>query len=277
MNIKSYIIKNPNNNFKQISTYFSENYPNVIHLYLRGRWYKVYNEDAKIISKVMNYKLFYNLYKEECCGFPDYAINKVQKYLESKQISFNIINISGNSYELHDFEEENKYNIYKSKAKETSTITSNIEIDININSKNDKQSKNIHSSSSNYKSSNYKVVEVGDTIIIININTNEKEKYTIMPTYRTAKPIGIYRGKKNFGVIKSKPILITDNDVDAGEIISESPFAKALLGKKENEIVILKDENGKECEYKILSIIRKSHEYAYDSFKFFNAMKQPCI
>ncbi|MBQ5475260.1 MAG: hypothetical protein IIT65_11340, partial [Lachnospiraceae bacterium] len=52
-------------NLNNIRYYFLDNYPKTIHLFLIGSWYKIYNDEAEIISYIFNYKLFDVLYKPE--------------------------------------------------------------------------------------------------------------------------------------------------------------------------------------------------------------------
>lgn len=223
MKITKHTIKITNDSFKQKRKYFSDNYPHTIHLYLLHGWYKVYNEDAQIISDLLHYKLFFNNsnLSEVCCGFPNYAIEKVKNYLQKNKIAFNIVNIEKNTYEIYDFSEDK----------------------INYNPKNITKNKN-----------NYNQVKIGNTIIIKNTLTNKTETYTIVETYYEGKPVGISRYKNSFGAIKYKKVVDNTHDVNAGQILSISPFAQILLDKYVNDIVILKDEDGEACPYQILDI-----------------------
>ena len=91
-------IENVNYNLNDIRYYFLDNYPKTIHLFLIGSWYKIYNEEAEIISNIFNYKLFDDSYSPYlgniCCGFPEQTIRKIKDKLINFVLYFcnNILN-----------------------------------------------------------------------------------------------------------------------------------------------------------------------------------------
>lgn len=239
MIIRRLKIENVNYNLNDIRYYFLDNYPKTIHLFLIGNWYKIYNEEAEIISNIFNYKLFDDSYSpylgNVCCGFPKQALLKIKDKLIELKINFNIVDTSDYTYEYYDFEHQNNYkNIYDS-------------IELNDNKK-------ASTDNSQIKTSNI-YVEVGDTVSIYNTNTSEIETYTIEPTYHTQIPIGfsVERGN-NFGTVVYKDKLLSNSDLQKGIILSESKFAKKLLGSYLNSTLLLFDDNLESCIYKIIDI-----------------------
>lgn len=81
-------------------------YPNYIIFVKIGKFYKVYNQDAYIVS----YKLKYRLRSENIgnikysCGFPDVALKKIRAKMEELKINYLILDRRNN------YEEDEKYN-----------------------------------------------------------------------------------------------------------------------------------------------------------------------
>jgi hypothetical protein len=71
-----------------------------------GLFYNAFDDDAQIMHFLFGYKI-----KENRCGFPLNALNKVINTLEDKKISYEIIGESKN-----DFKDLNTYNKYLEKA-----------------------------------------------------------------------------------------------------------------------------------------------------------------
>ena len=102
-------------------------------------------------------------------------------------------------------------------------------------------------------SKNY--VKIGDTITILNTQNNQTEKYTIVPTYHEQKIIGtdVTRGE-NFGRAIYKDIITSESDVENGIILSESDFAKKLIGSRINSKFTLLNDELNEVTYQIIDI-----------------------
>lgn len=235
-------IENVDYNLNNIRYYFLDNYPKTIHLFLIGSWYKIYNDEAEIISYIFNYKLFDDSYSPYlgniCCGFPEQTIRKIKDRLIELNINFNIIDTSDYTYEYYDFEEQNNYQKFYDSIK---------------TAENNEKEENLIKNGQNKNSNIY--VEIGDTVSICNTKTNEIETYTIEPTYYTQIPAG-FSGERgnNFGKIIYKDELLNNSDLKNGIILSESEFAKRLLGSYLNSALILIDDNLKDCIYKIIDI-----------------------
>lgn len=262
---RKYTLVNSNDNFNQKRYYFLDNYPCTIHLFLIGDWYKVYNKDAEIISAIFDYKLFDDNYSPYlgniCCGFPKRIISKIITTLNKYEINYNIVDIENNCYELYDFESKNYYNSYIEKNinynKDNSNYIENKNSeDEELDNYNSKKSQKTIRKINRYTSKN---IEIGDTVIIKNLVSGKHEKYTIVKTYYNSKPVGVSKSKWSFGAIIYEDELISDNNVDAGEILSESEFAKSLLGLHENDIVVLMDEDLNKCKYQVISIIKNKN------------------
>lgn len=82
-------------------------YPKTIKLYHFGTWYKAYNDDAKIISFLMDYKLFEDESSgTPTVGFPEISIDKVEINLRNNKVNYILIN---DGEVLKDFGSENNY------------------------------------------------------------------------------------------------------------------------------------------------------------------------
>lgn len=83
---------------------YNKNMVSLIHL---GSWYHCYDDDAKIISFIMDYKLFENDYnKKVTVGFPETSISKVVDCLEKNKIDYILIN---DNNKLKTFNNDNNY------------------------------------------------------------------------------------------------------------------------------------------------------------------------
>lgn len=72
-----------------------------------GSWYKAYDDDAKIISFITDYKLFEdNFTLKPSIGFPERLIDKVIEILIKNKINYQIV---GDKEESHDFGVYNNY------------------------------------------------------------------------------------------------------------------------------------------------------------------------
>ena len=96
-----------------------------------------------------------------------------------------------------------------------------------------------------------KVVCIDCTVELKNLNSNEVLSYTIEQAYHTFRPsqcIGPYGKQPN------DRVLTNDYKVDEGVILNTTPVAQKLIGKWQNDKVVLFDENGKAQEYIIQRI-----------------------
>ena len=84
--------------------------PDYVVLVKIGTFFESYNDDAKIISYLLNYKLRDLVDNNKSCGFPVNSINRVKFILESKSINYILID------KKHSYEEIEKMN-YKKKNK----------------------------------------------------------------------------------------------------------------------------------------------------------------
>lgn len=117
--------------------------------------------------------------------------------------------------------------------------TTHIDKDVNINFETD------------YESHTQKVV-VGDSVTICNISTGAIETFTIKETYYTSIPTGFSHGY-NRDIIYSTEEK-SDNDISKNEIRSESPLAKAMLGKSVGHIFWWMNKEGERDKYQIMVI-----------------------
>ena len=69
-----------------------------------GKFYNLYNDDALIINYLLNYKII----KNNTCGFPECALNKVINEIEKVKISY-VVQEMGNIIERKNYKKLNKY------------------------------------------------------------------------------------------------------------------------------------------------------------------------
>ena len=100
---------------------------------------------------------------------------------------------------------------------------------------------------------NSKVVEIGDTVTILNLNTDEEITKTIIQSIIQYKPKWLFdrSGKPKELGYETKEI--SRADLSKGEISHTSPLAQAILGKKENDLFSFTVEN-KTIKGKILKV-----------------------
>lgn len=106
-----FIVVYPKNDKYSILIIFMEEkcmkYPKTIKLYHFGTWYKAYNDDAKIISFLMDYKLFEDESSgTPTVGFPEISIDKVEINLRNNKVNYILIN---DGEVLKDFGSKNNY------------------------------------------------------------------------------------------------------------------------------------------------------------------------
>lgn len=99
-------------------SYIKNLLPNYLVLIKIGNFYETYNDDAKILSYLFNYKLKTIDHIYSISGFPLVAIHKVKSLLEKKEISYILIDKKHNYEEIEkmDYKRKNKYNLYKEEA-----------------------------------------------------------------------------------------------------------------------------------------------------------------
>lgn len=96
-----------------------ENYPDTVCLVKCGMFYRCYEQDAYIISYLLNYKLK-SSFENDMAGFPRDSIDEVKDTLTFKKINYKIFQVNKKSginiqSEL-DFNEENCYDDIYEKA-----------------------------------------------------------------------------------------------------------------------------------------------------------------
>ena len=102
------------------------------------------------------------------------------------------------------------------------------------------------------------MIGIGDTVILKNLDTDEVEQYTIVPTFHNYKPVGYdIRKGNNFGDVIYRDELLSDSDVENGIILSECELAKKLLGRYEGGTITLIGDDLKPHKYKIIKIIEE--------------------
>ena len=81
-----------------------------VKLYHLGSWYKVYEDDARVVSSIINYKLFEDPKTGKLCvGFPDYLIDNILYMLKVCSVSYILPN---DDNFIKDFGIHNNYNKY---------------------------------------------------------------------------------------------------------------------------------------------------------------------
>ena len=287
MIMRKFRIENVNYSLNNMRHYFMDNYPNTVHMYLIRDWYKVYNEDAEIVSDIFGYKMFDDNYSPYlgniCCGFPKRIIDKVKLGLEKNNINFTIINTEDYSYTYYDYLEENNYKGYYDGIE--STLDEEEIPEVKTDKIDEKQFEEINERIS-YSKNKYEVqqppkreyyknyytpmkedtynhvdfqnkeyVKIGDTVTILNTKTGEEEKYTIHKTYHDYKPSSMTgEPGKGYDIISYKDELLNTSDIDNGIILSESEFAQRLIGSYLGSTLQLIDDDLNEVKYIIKDI-----------------------
>ena len=82
-------------------------YPKTVKLYLSGNWFHAYDDDAKVVSFITNFKL-YEDYQRLCptVGFPYDSLTKVEGLLRENKINYVLLN---HTNKFIDYKEENAY------------------------------------------------------------------------------------------------------------------------------------------------------------------------
>lgn len=82
-------------------------YPKTVKLYLSGNWFHAYDDDAKVVSFITNFKL-YEDYQKLCptVGFPYDSLTKVEGLLRENKINYVLLN---HTNKFIDYKEENNY------------------------------------------------------------------------------------------------------------------------------------------------------------------------
>lgn len=105
------------------------------------------------------------------------------------------------------------------------------------------------------------MVEVNDTVLIFNVNGENKEKYKILPNYIEYKRVSM--GGAYYGA-KTKAEKVSDANPDEGTISQDTPIAQCLLGKKVGEFVQYKNSKGDTFIYRILDIEKGEGKFSVD-------------
>ena len=96
-----------------------------------GKFYSAFDDDAKILHYLFNYKI-----SSGRVGFPQDSYNKVINILEEKNINYEIIDNEDKIKK--NFKDKNKYNIYLTKSLKKEIIENKVsKIEDRINSIND--------------------------------------------------------------------------------------------------------------------------------------------
>ena len=101
------------------------------------------------------------------------------------------------------------------------------------------------------------VVEVGDTVVYINLETNEEFTKTIIQGEVTYKPVWGYDHDKHRP--KYVEVRIPRADPNKNEIDDAIPLAKAMLDKKINDIFYFKMPDKKTIKCKIVKVIKNKN------------------
>lgn len=255
---------------------YEKNYNDTLKMYLSGSWFKCFGTDALIINDFFKLKIYdednfttRNLMTSNIfCGFPTYMLGKICNKLKKEKINYLVVILSTDeqdyivykdNFEMNRYQEVLKNIEYKnSPRRKIENIMNNLEMPLeetNVIAKNNNKSNGEKRVVKGIKDN---IVEVGDKVKIQNICSRKIEIFTIVPTYKKEEPKRVITLKSGYRYIKYKTEIISDNDVEKGEIISESPFAKALLGSRKKQIIEFKDMDGKKERYYILDIIKKN-------------------
>lgn len=97
------------------------------------------------------------------------------------------------------------------------------------------------------------MINIGDTVELTNVVNGKKETFTIIPSTREYPLAELCSNFSQY----INGITNTDHDLSKGEIESESKLAQILIGKELNQVIINKDENGIDSEYRITNVIYK--------------------
>ncbi len=90
---------------------------NCIKIRKEGLFYSVFDDDAKILNYLFDYKILNGR-----CGFPINAINKVINVLDEKKISYEVV-----GFESKDFKKLNNYVSFLSKSESKIMVSNTID------------------------------------------------------------------------------------------------------------------------------------------------------
>ena len=95
-----------------------EIHPDKLLLVRIGKFYHAYGKDAYILSFLFNYQLKKVEQNVNTAGFPEAALNKVEKILEDKKVDYMVLDKASDYDVLEDesFKDQNQYDVLYGKA-----------------------------------------------------------------------------------------------------------------------------------------------------------------
>ena len=82
-------------------------YPKTVKLYHMGTWYHAFDDDAKIVSFLLDFKLYEGRINNTLeIGFPESSIDKVETNLRKNKVNYILVN---DDRKQIDFRDENNY------------------------------------------------------------------------------------------------------------------------------------------------------------------------
>lgn len=95
-----------------------EIHPDKLLLVRIGKFYHAYGKDAYILSFLFNYQLKKVKQNVNTAGFPEAALNKVEKILEDKKVDYMVLDKASDYDVLEDesFKDQNQYDVIYGKA-----------------------------------------------------------------------------------------------------------------------------------------------------------------
>ena len=88
-----------------------------------GKFYNVYEDDAFIISFIMDYKVLPGIK----CGFPDNALSKVIKNLDDNNISYKVV-VNKTFTDEYNYKNLNQYDKYVILSRKTAMLNDRLEM-----------------------------------------------------------------------------------------------------------------------------------------------------
>ena len=88
-----------------------------------GKFYNVYEDDAFIISFIMDYKVLPGIK----CGFPDNALSKVIKNLDDNHISYKVV-VDKSVIDEYNYKKINQYAKFMNVARKTALLKNRLDI-----------------------------------------------------------------------------------------------------------------------------------------------------
>ena len=95
-----------------------EKNPNILYIIKCGKFYRCYEEDAYIISYLLNYQLN-STTANDMSGFPRNSLDEVLDKLKINKINYKVLEVDKNGLDIQfefDMKEENCYEIIYKKA-----------------------------------------------------------------------------------------------------------------------------------------------------------------